>query len=101
MIEYLPRCPSPEVDVQIAQMLSVSSHPPIGGRHPRHQRRWFFCILTRRFHPPSKAFGLFLVWWISDDNGNGLVALDLICFLPRLSNRREDARNPLFIVIRI
>ena len=99
MIENLPCCPSPEINVKVTKMLGVSAYAPIARRHPRAQRCWFFRVLACSLYPAAKPFGFYFVWRIADDDCDCLFALDLVGFLARLRNRSEDAGNPPFVVI--
>ena len=101
VIEDLPRRPAPEVDVEIAQVLAVRARAPLARRHPLGKRRGFLRQFVFALNPAASPECVVFVGRIAEHDGDGLVAFDLVCRLPRLGDRREDAGNPALVVVRI
>src|SRR5258706_15918789 len=80
-------------------MLGMSATGPIARWRPCCQRCRFLSVLACCFHPAAKPFSFLLVRWVADDNRDRLLAFDLVCFLTRFRNWRQDAGNPLLIVV--
>src|SRR5271157_2701340 len=61
MVKHLPGCPSPEIDIKIAQVLCVCADTPLFRRHPIRQWGSLFCFTFLAFNPAAETFGLFFV----------------------------------------
>ena len=101
VVVSFPRRPAPEVNVEVAQVLAVRAHAPFARRHPVGQRRGFFRRGILALDPAAASLGLLLVGRIANDDGDRLVALDLVRVLPGLGNGRDDLRQVALVVLGI
>src|SRR5262249_37771253 len=77
-------------------MLAVRADAPFGGRLPAVERRLDLAAGSP-FDPPTAPFRFFLVGRIADNDGDRLLALDLVRLAPRPRDRLEDLRQ--FLVL--
>jgi len=96
-----PRRPAPKIDIEVAQMLTVDPRGPLRRRHPISQWSTLLRLRTLPFNPAPKSLGFHFVGRVPYDYCNGLFPLDLVRFLAGFRYRRQNARNPTFVIVRI
>ena len=97
VFEHLPHCPAPKVDVEISQMLGVSTDAPLPWRPPIPQRSPFLIAAGPALDPAAQTLCLLLVRRIPDDDRDLLLTLDFVRPPARLAYRHENLRQVLFL----
>src|ERR1039457_7229489 len=72
MVIHFPGGPTPEVDIQIAQVLTVYPGAPFAGRHPILERRRLLRVPIATLNPPAATLGFLLVRRVPNDDGDWL-----------------------------
>ena len=79
VIEDFPRRPTPEIDIQISQVLAVSAYSPFTRGHPLGEWGSLLRLARLALDPAAAALGFLLVWRIAEHDSDGLLALDRVC----------------------
>src|ERR1700674_5089859 len=93
MVKDLPCRPTPEVDIEIAEVLAVRSGAPFCRRHPSFERWWVLRIRASIPDPAATTHRLLLVRWIAENDGDGLLAFDLVRIAPGASKGSKHTRK--------
>src|ERR1017187_7435574 len=101
MVIHFPRCPAPEVHIQIAQVLAVLSDAPFARWHPVYQGRRFLRVLISVFNPTAATLGLLFVRGITDHHSDWLISLNLVRIFAGLGKRGQYSWNPALVVVRV
>src|ERR1039458_328135 len=93
MVIDFPRGPTPEVDIQVAQVLTVDSGTPFAWWHPVRQRRRLLGILVSAFNPTAAPLGFLFIRRVPDHDRDWLFSLDLVRFFAGLDAGRAGGRG--------
>src|SRR5262245_532058 len=98
--KHFPGRPTPEIDIEILQVLSMRANAPLRRRPPAVEK----CSelpACARLDPAAAPFSLFLLRRIADDDRDRLLFLHRVGVASRLCHWLHDLRQPFLLDERV